>query len=74
MSHNERVYEIGSWPEVDGDVISSRNVKTVEGYVALNFEVASPSSFRHFLERSLCDGEVGDGSGGVNAIFAAHWK
>ena len=34
------------WPEVVYDVISSRNVKTVIGYIVVNFEVAIYSSFR----------------------------
>ena len=33
-------------PEVAGDVISGKNVKTVEGYAVLNFEIASFGSFR----------------------------
>ena len=32
--------------ELAGDVISGENVKIVEGYVVLNFEAASVSSFR----------------------------
>ena len=32
--------------EVDCDVISGQNVKTIEGYVAVNVEVASSNSFR----------------------------
>ena len=31
--------------EVAGDVISGRNVKTIEGYVVVNFEVTSSSNF-----------------------------
>ena len=34
----------------------------------LNLEVASSRSFRDFPKRSICDGEVGDGSGGVKSI------
>ena len=34
---------------------------------ALNFEVAS--CFEDFPKRSFCDGQVGDGSGGVKAIW-----
>ena len=33
-------------PEAAGDVISSENVKTIEGYVVLNFEVTSSGSFK----------------------------
>ena len=32
--------------EVDCDVISGRNVKTITDYVAVNFEAASSNSFR----------------------------
>ena len=46
MTQNEHVYAIYCRPEVDGDVISGGNVKTIEGYVGLNFEAASVSSFR----------------------------
>ena len=65
MTQNERLYEICCRPEVDDDVISGRNVKTIEGYIVVNFEVASFSSFRDFSKRFYCDG---DSSGGVNAI------
>ena len=43
---NEDVYAICCRPEVAGDVISGESVKTIEYYAALNFEVASFSSFR----------------------------
>ena len=46
MTQNEHVYAIGCRSEVDGDVISAENVKTVEDYAVLNFEIASFSSFR----------------------------
>ena len=46
MTQNEHVYAIGSRPEAAGDVISGENAKTTEGYAALNFEVASFTSFR----------------------------
>ena len=45
MTHNEYVYAICCRPEVDGDVISSENAKTIEGYAVLNLEIASFSSF-----------------------------
>ena len=40
--------------EVAGDLISGKNVKIIEGYVVLNFEVAISSGFRdmhkhHFM-------------------------
>ena len=46
MSQNEHVYAFCSRPEVGGDFISGRNVKTIRGYVVVNFEVASSSSIR----------------------------
>ena len=46
MTQNEYVYAIFCRPEVDGDVISGENVKTIEGYVVLNFEVANFYTFR----------------------------
>ena len=45
MTQNEHVYAICFWPEVGDDVISGRNVKTIEGYLVVNFKVASASSF-----------------------------
>ena len=45
MTPNEYVYAIFCEPEIVGDVISSGNVKTIEGYVVLHFEAASVSSF-----------------------------
>ena len=33
-------------PEVDDDVISGPNVKTIESYRVLNFEIVSSSSFQ----------------------------
>ena len=49
MTQNEHVSEICCQPEVDADVISGQNVKTVEGYVVVNFEVASCRSFLNFF-------------------------
>ena len=45
MTQNEHVYAICCRPEVSGDVISSENVETIEGYDLLNIEIASSSSF-----------------------------
>ena len=45
MTQNEHVYAICCRPEIAGGVISDQNVKTIEGYVMLNFEAASISSF-----------------------------
>ena len=49
-------------------LISSWNVKTIEGYTLINCEVASSSSYPDFPKRSFCDSEVNDDSGGVNTI------
>ena len=46
LGPNEHVYAIFCRPEAAGDVISGRIVKIVEGYVLLNFETDSFSSFR----------------------------
>ena len=45
MTQNEHTYVIFCWQEAAGDVISDGNVKTIEGYVLLNLEAASLSSF-----------------------------
>ena len=45
MTQNENVYVICCLPEEGGDVASGGNVKTMEGYVTVNFEVASSSTF-----------------------------
>ena len=46
MTQNEYVYAICYRPEVAGDVIYGGNVKSIESYNVLNFEVASFSSFQ----------------------------
>ena len=46
MTQNEHVYAIFCWLEEPGDVISCGNVNTIKGYVVLNLEDASFSSFR----------------------------
>ena len=56
---SEHVYAICCRPGVAGDVISGENVKTIDGYAVLNFEVASFSSFRdienHFVTEAAAD-------------------
>ena len=49
MTQNEDVYVMCYRPEVAGDVISSSNVKTVEGYAVVDIEAARFSSFREHL-------------------------
>ena len=41
------------------DVISGRNVKTIEGYFVVNFEVDSSNTFRD-IKKSFRDGGGGD--------------
>ena len=60
MNQNEHVYAIYCRPEVVGDVISSENVKTMEGYAVLNFEVASSSSFRDIPKNHFMTAEEAD--------------
>ena len=56
MTQIEHVYAICCRREVAGDVISGENVKTIEGYTVLNFEVASFCSFRRIKIKSFSDG------------------
>ena len=53
MTKNDHVYANCCRPEVAGNVISGRNVKTIENYVLVNFEVASSSSFRDRLKNQF---------------------
>ena len=68
MTQNEHVYAICYRPKVGDDVVSGRNVKTILSHIVVTLKVASSTSFRDFPKRLFCDGEVGDGSGGMNAI------
>ena len=52
MTRNERIRAICCRLELDGDVISGRNVKTIEDYVVVKFEVASSSSFQYIKTRN----------------------
>ena len=65
MTENEHVYAICCRPEVAGDVIPGKNVKTIECYAVLDFEVASFSSSRdikkiHFVTAAEAVSEVAD--------------
>ena len=55
------VNAIFSRPEAADDVISGQNVKAVEGYVVVNFEVASLSSFELLKKPFRCGGRGGGG-------------
>ena len=48
MTHNEHVYAICCRLKVDYGVISSQNLKTIEGYDVVNFEVTSSISSEIF--------------------------
>ena len=41
MTQDQHNYAIKCPPEVAGDVISGKNVKTNKGYVVVNYEVTS---------------------------------
>ena len=67
MTQTEHFYAICCRLEIDNNVMSGRNVKTVEAYIVVNIGIATSSiSFRHFPERLFCDDEVSD----VNAIYS----
>ena len=51
MTQNLHVCTICGRPEVVYDVISGRNVKTIEGYLVVNVEVTSSNSF-HILKKN----------------------
>ena len=50
---NKGVYAIWCRVEVDDDVIFSRNIKTIQDYVVVNFEDASFSTVRDFPKNHL---------------------
>ena len=68
MTQNWHVSAICCRLEVDCDVISGENIRTVWGYVTVNLEDASFTTFWDFPKRSFCHGEVGVGRGSMNAI------
>ena len=53
MTKNLHVCTICFRPKVVYDVISGRNVKTIEGYPVVNFEVASSSCFGDILKKII---------------------
>ena len=53
MTQNEHIYAMFCRPEAAGDVISGGNVRTIEGYVVLNFETARVISFRENRKQSF---------------------
>ena len=60
---NSHAYSICCRPEVAGCIGVGCDVLAVEGYVLVNFEVASYNIFR-----DNPDAEVGSGAVGINAI------
>ena len=44
-TQNEDVYAIRCRPEAADDIISGENVKTIQGYAVLNFEISRIRSF-----------------------------
>ena len=62
MTKNEHVYAICCRPDVAGGVISGENVKIIEGYVAINFTIASFSTFRD-IKKTFRGGAGGSGDG-----------
>ena len=62
MTKNLHICAICCRPEIVYDVISDPNLKTVVGYLVVNFEVASSNSFRDIPKTSFRDG--GEGCGG----------
>ena len=61
MTRNKQVYAIWCRLEVDDNVISRPNLKTIEGYVEMFLALV-------VFQKDHFDGEFGDGSDGVNAI------
>ena len=68
MTKTEHVYAICYRLEVDDNVISGSNIRTVQSYLVLHFKGAVFSTFRDVPKRSFCDSEIGDGSSGMNVI------
>ena len=56
MAQNLRVSTICFRSEVVYDVISSRNVKTINVFLMVNFEVPSSNSFQDIQKQSFRDG------------------
>ena len=55
MTQNGHVYAISCRPEVAGEISSGGNVKTIEGYAVLNFDVATFNSFRDIKKKLFSD-------------------
>ena len=55
VTQNLHVCTICCRPEADYNVVSGRNIKIIEGYLVVNFEVAISNSFRDIFKKSLRD-------------------
>ena len=64
MTQNEHVYAICNQYEIDDDVITGQNVKTIEGLHCGN-KFLAPAVSKIFQKQLFCDGDRSDG---VNAI------
>ena len=64
LTENWHVYASFCRPEVAGDIISSWNVKTIDGYTVANIEASSFSTIRDILKKSCRDSAGGGG----------HWR
>ena len=60
MTKSEHVYVICCRPEGGDDIISGRNVKSIEGYFLVNFEDASFSSFGDIKSHFMTAADVDD--------------
>ena len=58
-TQNEHVHAIFCRPGGAVDVISGANIRTIEGYIVINFEVATSISFREIQKQTLRDGGGG---------------
>ena len=63
MTQNLHVYTICFRPEVVYDVISGQSVKTIEGYLVVNFDFARSDTLRYIQKKSFRDGGGGGGGG-----------
>ena len=62
MTENELAHVIGCRPKVAGYVNSGENVKIVEGYVLLNFEVVA-LVVSEIFQKTSCHDDGGGGGG-----------
>ena len=58
MTQNLHGCMICCQPEVICDVLSGRNVKTMEGYLVISFEVANSNGFRYIPQNHFVTAET----------------